>query len=198
MADLQALEDYYTNLLIIQYHDKEKAQAVIKNWVDCMVADGFLLDLDGAYSPDSAVGVQLDTLGKILGLDRNNLSDDEYRTLLNFKIITNNCGVSMKEIDDVLWAFFGKSVICHNNQDMSLTYIVFPEYEPLIPLFQSEQLLPAPLGVGVNIVISVDLPDLIFGFKRGNIVTEAVGFSTKNGLTEGKFLDKDNIVSYGS
>ncbi len=198
MADLQALEDYYKNLLIIQYHDKEKAQSVIKDWVDCMIADGFLLELDGAYSPDSAVGVQLDTLGKILGLNRNSLDDDRYRTLLNFKIITNNCGVSMKEIDDTLWDFFGKSVVCHNNQDMSLTYIVFPEYEPLIPLFQSEGLLPAPLGVGVNIIVSVDLPDLIFGFKRGNITTEAVGFSTKDGLTEGKFLDKDNIVTLGS
>lgn len=193
MADLQELEDYYKNLLIIQYHDKEKAQAVISNWVDCMVADGLLLDIEGAYNPDTAIGKQLDILGKILGLDRNGFNDDDYRMLLNFKIITNNSGVSMKEIDDVLWDFFGKSVICHNNQDMSLTYIVFPEYEHLISTFQSEQLLPAPLGVGVNIVVSVDLPDLIFGFKRGNIITEAVGFSTKDGLQEGKFLDKTNI-----
>lgn len=195
MADLESLEEYYKNLLIIQYHDKLKAQAVVSNWVDCMVADGLLLDLDSAYSPDSAVGVQLDALGKILGLSRNGFNDDDYRLLLNFKIVTNNSGTSIKDIDDALFPFFGKSVVCHNNQDMSLTYIVFPEYEHLIPVIQSENLLPAPLGVGVNIVVSVNLPDLIFGFKLGNMVTDAVGFSTKDGLNEGKFLDKSNIVN---
>lgn len=196
MANITDIEEYYKNLLIIQYHDKAKAQAVIENWVDCMVADGLLLDIPEAYNLNTAIGVQLDAIGKILGLPRYNFDDNQYRILLNLKVITNNGGVTMKEIDDVLYEFFGKSIVCHNNQDMSLTYIVFPEYEPLIPVFQSERLLPAPLGVGVNIIVSVDLPELIFGFSRGNIVTEATGFSTKDGLTQGKFLNKDNIVTY--
>ena len=196
MANLTDIENYYKNLLIIQYHDKAKAQAVIANWVDCMVADGLLLDLPEAYNIDTAIGAQLDAIGKIVNLKRYGFTDEQYRLLLNLRIITNNGGVTMKEIDDVLWTFFGKSIVCHNNQDMSLTYIVFPEYEPLIPVFLAERLLPAPLGVGVNIIISVNLPELIFGFSRGNIVTTATGFSTKDGLEEGKFLDKDNIVNY--
>lgn len=195
MANLAEIEDYYKNLLIIQYHDKAKAQAVITNWVDCMVADGLFLDLPEAYNLDTAIGVQLDAIGKILGLPRYNFNDDQYRIMLNLKVVTNNGGVTMKDIDDVLYDFFGKSIVCHNNQDMSLTYIVFPEYEPLIPVFH-ERLLPAPLGVGVNIVVSLDLPELIFGFSRGNITTEATGFSTGDGLVQGKFLDKDNIVTY--
>lgn len=196
MSNLTELEDYYKNLLIIQYHDKAKAQAVVSNWVDCMVADGLLLDLPEAFNVDTAIGAQLDLIGKIVGLPRNGFNDDQYRILLNLRIITNNTGVTMKEIDDIMFNFFGKSIVCHNNQDMSLTYIVFPEYEDLIPVIQAEQLFPAPLGVDVNIVVSVDLPELIFGFARGNIVTEATGFSTKDGLTQGKFLNKDNIRTY--
>ena len=153
MANLTDIENYYKNLLIIQYHDKAKAQAVIANWVDCMVADGLLLDLPEAYNIDTAIGAQLDAIGKIVNLKRYGFTDEQYRLLLNLRIITNNGGVTMKEMDDVLWTFFGKSIVCHNNQDMSLTYIVFPEYEPLIPVFLAERLLPAPLGVGVNIII---------------------------------------------
>lgn len=196
MANLTDIENYYKNLLIIQYYDKPKAQAVIQNWVDCMAVDGLLLDLPEAFNVNTAVGVQLDAIGKIVNLPRYNFNDDQYRILLNLRIITNNSGVTMKEIDDIMFNFFGKSIVCHNNQDMSLTYIVFPEYEDLIPVIQAEQLFPAPLGVDVNIVVSVDLPELIFGFARGNIITEATGFSTKDGLTQGKFLNKDNIRTY--
>ena len=105
MSNLTELEDYYKNLLIIQYHDKAKAQAVISNWVDCMVADGLFLDLPEAFNVDTAIGAQLDLIGKIVGLPRYGFDDDQYRILLNLRIITNNTGVSMKDIDDIMYNY---------------------------------------------------------------------------------------------
>lgn len=195
MSNLTDIENYYKNLLIIQYHDKPKAQAVVSNWIDCMVGDGLLLQLYNAFNVDTAVGVQLDAIGKFLGIDRSGLSDDDYRLLINFKIVVDNGGHSMKDIDNILYEFFGKDIVCHNNQDMSLTYILVNEYSNLIPVILANNLLPMPLGVGISIINRVNLPDLIFGFKRGNVLTEAIGFSTKDETREAAFLNKDNIVT---
>jgi len=73
MADQKTVEDlvnYYTNLLIIQYHDKPKAQATIQLLGETMLANGVLLDVQNGYDVDTAVGVQLDVIGKYVGVDR--------------------------------------------------------------------------------------------------------------------------------
>ena len=70
MANITPILDYYKNLLIIQYHEKPKAQATIEALVRVILADGILLDIDNAFNLDTAVGVQLDTIGKYVGIDR--------------------------------------------------------------------------------------------------------------------------------
>lgn len=195
MTDLTDIENYYKNLLIIQYHDKPKAQAVVSNWVDCMAGDGLLLQLYNAFNVDTTTGAQLDAIGRFLGVERFGLDDDLYRVLLNFKIVVDNGGSSMRDIDEILYEFFGRDIVCHNNQDMSLTYIIINNYSSLIPIIIANNFLPMPLGVEVRLIERVNLPDLIFGFKRGNITTQAVGFSDKSEAREAAFLSKDNIVT---
>lgn len=73
MADantVQNLVDYYANLLIIQYHDKPKAQAEIKLLVNELVASGVYLDVQSGYDVNNAIGAQLDILGKYIGVER--------------------------------------------------------------------------------------------------------------------------------
>lgn len=195
MTNLTDIENYYKNLLIIQYHDKPKAQAVVSNWVDCMAGDGLLLQLYNAFNVDTTTGAQLDAIGRFLGVERFNLSDDDYRLILKFKIVVDSSDSSIKSINDALFEYFGNDIVCHNNQDMSLTYIIINEHNNLIPVLLSNKLLPMPLGVGVSVISKINLPDLIFGFKRGNLTTEAIGFSTKDETREGAFLSKDNIVT---
>lgn len=67
---VQELIDYYVNLLIIQYHDLPKAQATIAALVNILIANGIFLDIQNAYDIDTAVGVQLDVIGKYAGVDR--------------------------------------------------------------------------------------------------------------------------------
>lgn len=69
-TDTQALIDYYTNLLIIQYNQKPKARAMIAAFAKQLLATGVFFDVRDGYNIDTAVGKQLDVLGKYIGLDR--------------------------------------------------------------------------------------------------------------------------------
>lgn len=70
MADISTIISYYVNLLIIQYHNKPKAKATIDLLASIMEASGILFDIQNGYSVDTAVGKQLDIVGKYVGVDR--------------------------------------------------------------------------------------------------------------------------------
>lgn len=73
MADattVQEIMDYYVNLLIIQYNNKPKARATIDLMIRTLLANGVVLDVQEAYNLDTAVGAQLDVIGKYVGIDR--------------------------------------------------------------------------------------------------------------------------------
>lgn len=76
MADVSSLIEYYTDLLIIQYNQKPKARATIQLYVENLLASGVLLDVLNGYDIETAVGKQLDVLGKYVGVDRFFLESD--------------------------------------------------------------------------------------------------------------------------
>lgn len=82
MADVTALTEYYQNLLIIQYNNRDKAKATIGLLVDELLATGIYQDVRDAYSIDTAVGKQLDIIGKYVGVNRfftdDTLTDDYF------------------------------------------------------------------------------------------------------------------------
>jgi hypothetical protein len=75
-VDLTNILNYYSNLLIIQYHDLSKAVATIKALCSVLTpintTTGNLLinDIRDAFNIDTAVGVQLDIIGEYVGVDR--------------------------------------------------------------------------------------------------------------------------------
>lgn len=69
-ATVQSLVDYYVNLLIIQYNQKPNARAEMGLYVSNLLADAVMLDVLNGYDIETAVGVQLDVLGKYVGVDR--------------------------------------------------------------------------------------------------------------------------------
>ncbi len=66
-SQVDELVEYYANLLIIQYNSKEKATAEVSLIVRGLLADLVYLDAQNAYDLDTAIGVQLDILGKYIG-----------------------------------------------------------------------------------------------------------------------------------
>ena len=68
---LQQLHDYYSNLLIIQYNGKPKARAHVQFLVDLIFANVLILQIQDAFDWRTAVGLQLDIIGKWVGVTRN-------------------------------------------------------------------------------------------------------------------------------
>lgn len=190
MTDIQ---DYYKNLLIIQYHNKPKAKATVEMLADCATGDEILLKLYDAFNVDKARGKQLDLLGEFVGVKRNSLDDNDYRKLILFGATRNNIAPTMKNIDDAIYNTFGDEVTVVNGQNMTITYIFSSDLSNIVQEAIDQNLLPKPLGIEVLTVTKGQLPDLVFGFQRGTIETEAVGFSTKDGLEDGTFLTKSNL-----
>ena len=74
MATDQEIADIiqsYVDLLIIQYADKPNAKQQIEDYVSGLLDDGILFQIQDAFNIDTAVGVQLDILGKYIGINRN-------------------------------------------------------------------------------------------------------------------------------
>lgn len=69
--EIASVEDYYANLIIIQYRNKPRARATIKLGANLYLADGLVFDLQNVLDIDIAEGTQLDLIGKILGCNRN-------------------------------------------------------------------------------------------------------------------------------
>ena len=87
--------NYYTNLLIMQYSGQTKAPATVAATVTPVIADQIYTQVRDAFNINTAVGVQLDILGKYIGANRNGytfggpttLGDSDFRTYLKLIII---------------------------------------------------------------------------------------------------------------
>jgi hypothetical protein len=64
------LKEYYSNTLIIQYHEKPKAIAEIQLGASTFSGDWVIGDIPPIVDVDTSVGVQLDMIGKIVGVPR--------------------------------------------------------------------------------------------------------------------------------
>lgn len=70
MSTLTQYLDYYQSLMALQYRGLPRATGNIRNYVAQVVAENFLEQLANAFTLDTAVGVQLDTIGKYIGVTR--------------------------------------------------------------------------------------------------------------------------------
>jgi hypothetical protein len=68
--DLTNIIKTYTDLLILQYANQPKAKATIELIAKELLADGIYWDVLEAYNIDTAIGKQLDIIGKYIGIDR--------------------------------------------------------------------------------------------------------------------------------
>ncbi len=70
MAPLSDYLDYYQGRMAYQYANLPRASAHIRNFVAQAVASNFLESLQGAFDLETAVGPQLDIIGKYIGASR--------------------------------------------------------------------------------------------------------------------------------
>jgi len=166
--------NYYANLLIIQYRNKPKAVATIKAIVSLFLSDDIFLQVQDAFDLDTAVGVQLDVLGKYTGVSRRGyafdravtLGDDDYRTLIRLAIIKNNSGSSLAVIQDLLAVHFPGLILVSDNTFMGLNYLIIDSLgtPDLLAMISTGDFLPRPMGVQTSIVIVSAHTYPFFGF----------------------------------
>jgi hypothetical protein len=160
-------QDEYTLLLIKQYFEKPKARAEIEarmsGW-DKVRA--LFASLRAAFDLDTAVGVQLDLIGRVVGLARTApgslLGDEDYRFLLKAKATRNNAGTTMIGVDrasvqDAVQFLFadGDPAWLADRGDMVITlYVPADTDADLLGWVQQLDLIPRPQGVRLDIVLA--------------------------------------------
>jgi hypothetical protein len=70
MTDLETTIEYYKDLLLFQYADKPKARATIGVLVETALCDLLPMEMGKAFDLETAIGDQLDILGKYIGFSR--------------------------------------------------------------------------------------------------------------------------------
>lgn len=68
--EVEAVKEYYADLLILQYRNKQKARETIKIGAENYLGDGLIFQLQDVLDIDKAEGKQLDIIGKILNCPR--------------------------------------------------------------------------------------------------------------------------------
>lgn len=171
------LQQYYANLLIIQYLDKPRAYAMIQSLVRTVIMEALPLQVQDAFNifgDNTAVGNQLDVLGKYVGVTRSGygffgpitLEDDDFLTLIQMGIARNRAGSSLATIQELLYQFFAGEVYVFDYANMYMSYLINESIgsQDLINLFVTEGLLPKPMGVGIS-VIAAPVIDMFFGLR---------------------------------
>lgn len=95
----------------------------------------------------------------------SDLTDDEYRYILKFKLILNGLGSSLYDIQNILFEFFGYEVTCYDLKNMTISYTVLKSRSYFVLLVVSQGLLPKPMGVGLAGVFEVEDPEKLYGFQ---------------------------------
>lgn len=175
MATNQELIDYYKDLLIIQYRNKPKARATIDALVKNVIMNQLGQQLYDAFDVDQAEGVQLDVIGKYVGVSRYNngfsgpvtLNDSDFKALINFASIKNNAPSSLGEIQKLINDYFGEDILLFDTQNMQMSYMIDSSLGSveLVQVIVVEDLLPVPMGVQLTSIIYGTPIDQFYGFQ---------------------------------
>ena len=199
MATTEELQKYYADLLILQYKTQPKARATIDAIVEQAVADGVLYKVIDGFNIDTAVGKQLDILGKYIGLNRtvkvnigstntNILTDEQYRLLLKLKLISNTNFSSTSQIRSALYQLFPNDIRLFDLRNMTYEYQLSSTFNDLVNVIIAEELLPSPMGIGVLIDVVPDLLKLYGYYGYDGLNNNPNGFSDYTDGFRGRFL----------
>jgi hypothetical protein len=170
---------YYLNLLTSQYGEAEPFQ----RWLQAVLniandISNCLLSIGPAFDLNYAVGVQLDTLGTIVGVSRTVpfqptggvspiLDDTTYRLLIKATIANNQWDGKVGSLYPI-WnnLFPGGHITIIDNQNMTADIILTGSFTSIIQdLITNDMIVPRPETVAYTYIVG-DLP--LFGFDLNN------------------------------
>lgn len=159
MADIER----YLKLITSEHSVKPNFMAFLTSALEKV---DIAVDFDSAFDIDSAVGIQLDILGIIIGLNRrlsfqpsdgssSILSDYNYRSLLKAKIIMNQWNGELGTLADALESWNPSlNFVIKDNQNMTVDVLVLGTSDLQKELILNGYVVPKPAGVTFNYSIS--------------------------------------------
>lgn len=171
-------ENFYLNLITSEHATKPKYMAWVKELLRPFIeAIKLNDDIKKAFNLNTSVGVQLDTIGKILVLDRrvnfeptdgssSLLDDDNYRFILKAKVIKNQWKGTISDFYTFWNTLMGQelNIFLVDNQNMDPVAVVWDSQVDSMTqdLLSNGYIIPKPAGLGLTIR-KID-PDDLFGF----------------------------------
>lgn len=164
------LKTYYSDLLIMQYKNKEKAKTTVEHLVSMSILDQLPASVRDGFSIEDAVGEQLDVIGKVVGVRRtNDLSDADFKILIRLKVVINNSESTTYEIQEFLNEYFDEQVYFFDHQTMRVGYFIDTNLwsEELSLSALQQDVLPYPMSVERSSTIFADTETLkiFYGFR---------------------------------
>lgn len=166
---------YYTDLLILQYKGKPRANATVAVLAGLAVMDQLPKKVQDAFALDSAIGVQLDVLGKYVGVSRYvydftgpvTLNDADFFTLINIAIISNNAGSSLGTIKAFLFNYFSTALQIFDHLQMRLDYYFDATQgtQQFAEILIRGGFVPRPMAVALGAFIYSVHVNSFFGFR---------------------------------
>lgn len=151
------------------------------------------------YDVNTAVGNQLDIIGKYVGLKRqvksligtantNVLTDAQYRTLLKLKMIKNTNFSSTSQLRTALYNLFPTSIRLYDNRNMTYQYQLSTAFTDLVNVILAEELLPVPMALGWNAIVVPNLLQLYGYSDYSGLNDNPNGYSDYQNGWRGKYL----------
>ncbi len=172
-ANDDQLMDEYRRLLTSEYKTRPK----LTQWLLWLLSEGSsyrsaLLEFLDSFDLEYAVGKQLDTIGRIVGVGRllnfypsggesPLMDDDTYRIVIKARIAQNMWKGTQDELYEIWSVLFPDVKIqIHDRQDMTFDVVVAGAFTQLMQeLIQHGYIVPKPEGVRANIQV-VDMTGL--------------------------------------
>ena len=172
--------EYYINLITSEHANKPKYVAWMKVLLTPFIdAINLNKSIKSAFYINNAVGVQLDIIGKWLGLSRqvdfqptngssSILNDKYYRIALKAKIVKNLWKGTIEDFYNMWQILFNGEdlqVYLADNQNMDYVIVTWDSttQDPMISdLLRNGYIIPRPAGLG-TLYVDVD-SDEVFGF----------------------------------
>lgn len=175
-------KEFYLDQVTSQYRAKPKFISWLSALIDKVDSSSSILErIQDEFDIDNATGVQLDTLGKIIGKKREVsfvptdgsspvLSDEVYRTLLKAKAVNNIWKGNTDQLSPVWEGLFPNSkILVQDNQDMTMDVAIFGLMPSIIrDLIDKGYVVPKPQSVGINYIYYSDVGKPVFGYDIDN------------------------------
>lgn len=176
--------------LLDQYIDKPRMRSFLASLLENIdELEQASIDVYAGMSPYTAIGNQLDILGKIAGQNRGELTDDQYRLFILARILVNRSNGTIPELIEIIERLGIAKIEIREYFPSAYDVAIFDtdNGEVITELMQDHK----PAGVKLLYKYSANDSDEVFRFSKNLLIdtsTVSGGFSTYSGTGGGNFV----------